>query len=246
MTANARPSGAEFDAYATGYHTALDEGLALSGEDSFYFAKGRVDWLRLRLDRLGHAAEVVLDYGCGTGSTVPLLLALPGVQRVIGTDASAALLDTAIREHGSDEASFLPLSTPLAGVADLAYCNGVFHHIGPADRAAALGFVVRALRPGGLFAFWENNPWNPGTRLIMRRIPFDRDAVMMTPRAARRLLTAGGLEVIGTDFTFFFPALLRRLRRLEPHLRRVPVGAQYLVLARKPLNHGAAEASSPR
>ena len=23
---------------------------------------------------------------------------------------------------------------------------------------------VRALRPGGLFALWENNPWNPGTR----------------------------------------------------------------------------------
>ena len=128
-----------------------------------------------------------------------------------------------------------PSPTPLSGVADLVYCNGVFHHIAPARRAGAVAFVVRALRPGGLFAFWENNPWNPGTRLIMRRIPFDRDAVMLTPAAARRLLIDGGLEVVGTDFRFYFPASLRRLRPLEPHLRRLPLGAQYLVLARKRL-----------
>jgi SAM-dependent methyltransferase len=235
VTADAQPSGAEFDAYATGYHTALDKGLSLSGEDSAFFAKGRVDWLRHRLGQLGHTSATVLDYGCGTGSTVPLLLGLPGVQRVIATDASDALLETATREHLTDRVTFVPLSAPLTGVADLVYCNGVFHHIPPAHRADAVAFVVRALRPGGLFAFWENNPWNPGTRMIMRRIPFDRDAVMLTPAAARRLLVDGGLAVVGTDFRFYFPASLRRLRPLEPHLRRLPLGAQYLVLARKRL-----------
>jgi SAM-dependent methyltransferase len=232
--ADGQPSGAEFDAYVTGYHTALDKGLSLSGEDSAFFAKGRVDWLQHRLGELGHTATTVLDYGCGTGSTIPLLLGLPGVERVIGTDASAALLETAARDHHGDRVSFNPLSTPLTDLVDLAYCNGVFHHIAPAHRADAVAFVVRAMRPGGLFAFWENNPWNPGTRLIMRRIPFDKDAVMLTPAAARRLLIDGGLEPVSTDFRFYFPAPLRRLRPLEPHLRRLPLGAQYLVLARKP------------
>ena len=101
---------------------------------------------------------------------------------------------------------------------------------------------MRALRPGGLFAFWENNPWNPGTRMIMRRIPFDRDAVMVAPAAARRLLIDGGLEVVSTEFRFYFPAPLRRLRPLEPHLRRLPLGAQYLVLARKRLSVNSAAA----
>jgi SAM-dependent methyltransferase len=236
VTADQQPSAAEFDAYATGYHTALDKGLSLSGEDSAFFARGRVDWLRQRLAQLGHPAATVLDYGCGTGSTVPLLLELPGVQRIIATDASAALLETATGEHHDDRVSFVPLSTPLTGVADLAYCNGVFHHIAPAHRTSAVAFVARALRPGGVFAFWENNPWNPGTRMIMRRIPFDRDAVMLTPAAARRLLLDGGLEIVGTDFRFYFPAPLRSLRPLEPRLRRLPLGAQYLVLARKPLS----------
>ena len=46
------------------------------------------------------------------------------------------------------------------------------------------GFVRQGLRPGGVFALWENNPWNPGTRLVMRRIPFDRNAVLLSARAA--------------------------------------------------------------
>ena len=63
---------------------------------------------------------------------------------------------------------------------DLAFCNGVFHHIPPEQRARAIAYVYRCLRPGGLFALWENNPWNPGTRLVMSRIPFDRDALPLS------------------------------------------------------------------
>ena len=48
----------------------------------------------------------------------------------------------------------------------------------------ALRCIRRLLRPNGIFALWENNPWNPGTRLVMRRIPFDRDASLLTPASA--------------------------------------------------------------
>ena len=116
----------------------------------------------------------------------------------------------------------------------MAYCNGVFHHIDPTDRPAAVRYVWKALRPGGVFAFWENSPWNPGTRLVMRRIPFDRDAVLLAAPAARRLLEGNGFEVVRTDFTFVFPNFLKALRRVEKRLARLPLGAQYLVLARKP------------
>lgn len=52
---------------------------------------------------------------------------------------------------------------------------------------AVVDLVRRSLRPGGVFAFWEINPWNPGTRHVMSRIPFDRDAIMLTPPEARWL-----------------------------------------------------------
>src|SRR4029434_4043103 len=80
----------------------------------------------------------------------------------------------------------------------LVYCNGVFHHIPPQAREAAVAYVARALRPGGLWAFWENNPWNPGTRYAMHRIPFDRDAIPLTPPEARRLLQAGRVRDLQT------------------------------------------------
>jgi SAM-dependent methyltransferase len=63
-------------------------------------------------------------------------------------------------------ASFFTLSGyQPAGQADLAFCNGVFHHIPLEERAEAVAYVYRSLRPGGLFAFWENNPVEPGHAL---------------------------------------------------------------------------------
>jgi SAM-dependent methyltransferase len=121
---------------------------------------------------------------------------------------------------------------PTAAI-DLAYCNGVFHHIPLAQRAQALATVWRALVPGGWFAFWENNPWNPGTRLVMRCVPFDRDAQVISPPAGRRLLREAGFDVLRTDAWFLFPQCLRWLRPLESVVHRLPLGAQYLILAKK-------------
>jgi len=67
----------------------------------------------------------------------------------------------------------------------------------------------------------------------MRRIPFDRDAKLLSPPAARRLLRGTGFEVVSTDFLFLFPRLLAALRPLEARLARIPAGAQYLVLCRR-------------
>ena len=66
----------------------------------------------------------------------------------------------------------------------------------------------------------------------MSRIPFDRDAITISSREAQRLLRSAGLDVVRTDFQFLFPRALKALRRLEPAAARLPLGAQYQVLAR--------------
>jgi hypothetical protein len=68
---------------------------------------------------------------------------------------------------------------------------------------------------------------------VMSRIPFDRDAVPLTARAARAMLLRAGLEIIATDFLFIFPRVLRWLRPLEPSLASLPLGAQYQILCRR-------------
>ena len=68
-----------------------------------------------------------------------------------------------------------------------------------------VNYIYPFTSAGRLLAFWENNPWNPGTRYVMSRIPFDRDAVTLTAPEARRMLSAGGFEMLRMDFLFIFP-----------------------------------------
>jgi SAM-dependent methyltransferase len=225
----------EFDAFASRYDEALDEGLGATGETKDYFARRRTEWLGRRLRELGARPSVIVDFGCGTGSSVPYLLDLPGCVSVHGADISEASLAVARREQGAANVTFgAPNDSTPGESVDLAFCNGVFHHIPPAERAGALRWIRRVLRPGGVFALWENNPWNPGTRYIMSRVPFDRDAITITPPEARGMLRQEGFELLRTDFLFVFPAFLRWLRPIERLLIAMPVGGQYLVLARKP------------
>jgi len=234
MSRPAEAGGTEFDGYASEYDAALAQGLSVSGEDKTHFARGRVDWLAKCLAPLQQHPRAVMDFGCGTGSSTPYLLGLDGVESLVGVDVSARSLEVARQQHGTQRARFaLFADYEPDGRIDLAFCNGVFHHIPPADRPGALAYINRSLRPGGLFALWENNPWNPGTRLVMSRIPFDRDAVTLTAGEARRLLRESGFEIVGTDFLFIFPRMLGWLRGLEPLVSRLPLGAQYQVLCRR-------------
>lgn len=229
---NPEPS---FDQYAGHYEEALGRGLAVSGESRDFFSRGRVVWLARRLREMGQTVSTVLDFGCGTGDAAPHFLEHLHADRVIGVDVSRRCLQSALSKYGSERVRFVSADEfQPAGDLDLVFCNGVFHHIPPAARAERIRWIFDCLKPNGLFAFWENNPWNPGARLVMLRIPFDRGAVKVPPPEARRLLRAGGFEIVRTDFQFVFPRALRFLRGLESRLAGWPLGAQYQVLVKKP------------
>jgi SAM-dependent methyltransferase len=226
---------AEFDSFAVTYDADIDQALFVSGETKDYFAQARVDWLAKRLQQLAEQPLSVIDYGCGIGGTAVLLRDTLGAASVVGLDVSASSLNVARTRFASNGLRFLGFEeySPREEI-EVVYCNGVFHHIPPAERPAAVTYILRCLRPGGLFALWENNPWNPGTRYVMSQCAFDHDAITLTPPEAAELLRAEGFQVLHTDFLFIFPRVLKYLRFLEPRLSRFPLGAQYMVLCRKP------------
>jgi SAM-dependent methyltransferase len=229
-----KDAGNLFDEYADAYEQALDNAIAVSGEGREYFAEGRVAWLARCLRDAKETPRSVLDFGCGDGATTPVLLAALQAESAIGIDVSAKSLDVARKQYATSQIKyeFIGEFQP-SGRIDLAYCNGVFHHIPPPQRNEALALVNRALRTGGLFAFWENSPWSPATRYVMSRCAFDRDAIMLTPPEARSLLRSGGFEILRTDFRFVFPRALRIFRKLEDFLHGLPLGAQYQIFCRK-------------
>lgn len=230
------PTEHAFDAYARQYEAALQEGLRLSGESADYFAAERIRRTQEFLNEHDESVRDIFDFGCGVGLATPHFIEQFGSNAVVrGFDPSTAAIKRAKFEFGSDRTTFCDSVDAIADESsDLAYCNGVFHHIEPQHRAESLAIIYRALRPGGWFAFWENNPWNPGTRLIMSRIPFDQDAQTISPRHAGTLLTNAGFEVVQRQAWFLFPRMLSALRPLEPFAKQLPIGAQYVVFARKP------------
>lgn len=226
----------EFDSYAQNYDEALQKGLSVSGEAKEYFAEGRVAFLKKCLTRLKCQPERVLDFGCGTGTSVPILHSMPGVTFTQGIDLSVDSITQAEKVHGHQGRQFANLTDYQPDESfDLVFCNGVFHHIPINERAKAIETICQSLKPGGIFAMWENNPWNPATRYVMSRIPFDKDAITLTPPESRRITQAGGFEVVRTDFLFIFPRILKWFRPLEQLVSSWPVGTQYQVLCRKPI-----------
>jgi SAM-dependent methyltransferase len=228
-------SSPQFDKYADAYDAELNQALAVSGEGKNYFALGRVKWLKRSLQRLAEQPSSAIDYGCGLGDTSALLRKIFNLDLVVGLDVSLRSLERARLEHESDSCKFFAFHdyVPQANV-DMIYCNGVFHHIPVAKRGYSLEHIRRCLRPGGLFALWENNPWNPGARYVMSQCSFDRDAIMISPPEAVSLLREQAFQVISIHYLFFFPRVLKLFRFLEPYLSRIPLGAQYQILCRKP------------
>ena len=232
---NDRGPAPRFDSHARDYRNQCEHGLELSGESKEFFARGRLDYLRRWWERSGRAApRAIVDYGCGIGDVSALLAETFPAARVIGADPSSECIGEARREHGSERVRFETLEAlEGAGVAevDLVHVNGVVHHVRPPDRPEFFRRCAGLLAPDGVLAVFENNPWNPGTRLVMRRIDFDRDAVSASSGEVKRRLETADLRVVDTRFLFVFPRALRLLRPLERHLERLPIGAQYGVIA---------------
>lgn len=216
------------------YDALLDRGLRLTGEDKHFFLRERIRDLALQLGP-GYRPQRILDFGCGIGDCAVHLAEVFSGAEVVGVDTARGAIEHAREHRASARTKFLLLSelTPRQDF-DLCHCSGVFHHIVPAQRPGAMRMIRDSLRHDGRFALMENNPWNPGTRLVMSRIPFDADAQPLSVREARRLLRDNGFGEIGPPrFLFWFPRWLAPLRVLEPSLVHVPLGGQYHVLARK-------------
>lgn len=226
-----------FDTRAPDYRDQLSRGLRLSGESKEYFARSRLAHLRAFWAAGGRPEPAtVIDYGCGVGDvTVLLAEAFPGA-RVLGVDPSKPFVEQARSTLRSDRVDFLQLEgyAPIAAEpACLVHLNGVVHHVPPAERPDFFRALHACVAPGGVVALFDNNPWNPGTHLVMRRIPFDRDVLPVPAGRVVRHLEAAGLHLLSRRFLFYFPAALRILRPLERRLEMLPFGAQYALYAQR-------------
>lgn len=217
----------DFDPYAEGYTRAVDSAVAFSGQPQEFFleikARQLAEMVRARFG--ADFAPRMLEMGCGPGLMQRLLGARPG--RLWGLDLSLGCLARAARDGAHVLAADGARAPFTDGGFDLVFAVCVLHHVPLARRDAFVAEMARLARRGGLVAIWEHNPWNPLTRRVVARCPFDRDAVLLALPETRRLLLGAGLERIGSRYGPFFPWRGRAWREAERWVARVPLGAQY-------------------
>ncbi len=104
-----------------------------------------------------HGAERLLDVGCGTGGLLAEALRRHRGLFAAGVDADPAILAIAARRLGrwrdrvtlhAGRAESLPFPD---GTFDAAVSTLAFHHLPTPAKLAALGEILRVLRPGGRF-----------------------------------------------------------------------------------------------
>ena len=222
-----------FDAFAGEYVDILEANLSLAGESAAAFTDRRLAYIRRTIPLLPRR---LLDFGCGTGRELPALAeAFPDAE-IVGVDVSKEAIRVARRNVDDRRVKVFDTTEFAASEEadfDMVYSSGVFHHIPPPERPAALTLVKSTLRRGGVLVVSEHNPWHPGTRYLVRACPFDVGVELIRPRRFARQVTEAGLELVRLDYVSFFPGPLKFASALEPWLRRVPAGGQYVVVARR-------------
>ncbi len=222
------PNSAKFDAYASEYQRLHAESVAVTGEETDYFARYKVACLA----RAGVTREQrILDFGCGIGNTlVPLIERFADVH---GYEPSKLSAEKARQRATSatvhDDVTALPKES-----FSVAVLSCVLHHVPVAERLALLGQVMGSLQPGGRLFVFEHNPFNPLTRRAVAVCPFDDDAILLWPGEQQRLLREAGFVHVSLQYIVFFPRFLAFLRPLEPKLSWFPAGAQTMTQGVKP------------
>jgi ubiquinone/menaquinone biosynthesis C-methylase UbiE len=234
-------SGPEFDSYAERYDGGLDNPIKrLMGESADQFIAVKARWLLRREPELKTGRLAVLDYGCGAGDFMRVLAGLGARADFTGCDVSTGMLQQAARRWPSTLGSpptFVTQQearTPFAdGQFDVVLISAVLHHVPPGERQAVYAELDRIAKPGGCIHVFEHNPRNPLVRHVIARTPIDANAILLDAREVNAALRTTHRYDLATDYLMFMPPSLTFLRAVDRALAWLPMGAQYVVSARK-------------
>jgi SAM-dependent methyltransferase len=225
----------EFDHLASSYDVLLKDPICdrFAGNRSFYHDR-KLLLIRAFFKARSQPTQDLswVDVGCGKGDL------LQRGRGHFGTAMGCDVSEEMIKECKDLDVRLQPNpgALPFAeSSVDFATAVCVYHHVAPAGRAALTAEACRILKPGGVFAIIEHNPWNPATRIIVGRSPIDVDAILLPPPEATALMENAAMRVVHREFFLYLPeGAYYKLPWLESLGKNICLGGQYAVFAEKP------------
>lgn len=219
----------DFDDYAEGYDEILRNQHRLFVDDVDYYARYKVECVKQFLKK---KPQSILEYGCGTGRNIRFLKDEFEGADIYGCDISRKSLQVAA-DSNKGAHFFLLDEDKIEKQFDLVFVAGVFHHVPLEERQGVMTDIARYLKKGGELFIFEQNPYNPLTRHMVKTCPFDKDARLIGPQGLKKLIIEAGLSIEFRKYTLFFPNFLKFFRRYESCLGSIPLGGQYFIYATK-------------
>jgi SAM-dependent methyltransferase len=221
---------AQFDAYAKTYADEVNRSIAFMGLKVDFATRVKAGYvLDLLARHFGDVSKVrLLDIGCGTGGSHPLIAGK--LASLCATDVSAgSVAEAAAANVGVDYRAYDGVRLPYDDDQfDAAMTICVMHHVPPPQWPGFAAEMKRIVRPGGLALVFEHNPLNPLTRRAVSNCEFDADAVLLGQRRTRGLLEGAGFANVNSRAILSVPSVGPKSRAVDFVLGRLSLGAQYV------------------
>jgi ubiquinone/menaquinone biosynthesis C-methylase UbiE len=219
-----------FDEYAKAYDQLLSGALGVFGNENSYYAFRKVEYLSILLQK--KRPQRILDFGCGVGSIVSHLFDFFPEAEIWGTDPSLSSLEIAQRENPRMKCVH-ELNIPN-NYFDVVVISNVLHHVQEAHRQSLLELISKSLVDCGKMVIFEHNRLNPITRSIVDRCEFDEGVELLSKHSCSELIMrTGRFQDFESGYFLFFPPHLKKIRKAEKLLGRLPLGAQFWQCAQR-------------
>jgi SAM-dependent methyltransferase len=228
---------AEFDKFADEYRSLHAQNVKSYGKSPEFFSEYKIAEVATAAKRNSSKESLkILDFGSGTGNSVPFFTKYFPKSQLICLDVSERSVEVC-KERFPEMAEcrvFDGEKIPSPdNHFDVVFSACVFHHIDEYLQVGLFRELRRVLSPDGLLVIFEHNPWNPLTVRAVNDCPFDENAKLISAPGLSAKLKSAGFSSVKIRYRLFLPGALSCLRFMEPFLGWIPFGAQYYVIGKK-------------
>jgi ubiquinone/menaquinone biosynthesis C-methylase UbiE len=231
----------EFDQYARDYFQELSHPLRnmIDPEGHYFIELKSLILQNLAARYFNDRPDIrIVDVGTGLGlfekflsPTFTNIMAIDISYEMINVAKAINPLQSASSAYVQGNAYHLPFED---NYADLIFMSCVLHHLENSEVESTLKEIARICSPAGHIVFFEHNPRNPFTQLVVRTTPLDKNARLVSYKKLEHASLSAGIRIESREFFLYGTRKIDTfINRCLPGMSSLPFGGQYALFGQK-------------